>query len=84
MLYAILGLILLASCSGQSGSDRNCVVQGTPTQLTERVVLAQCGDGSICVGACGGTQDSNNPTTTNDNDTTDSNNTTKNNFPPPT
>lgn len=71
LLTALFMALFFVACSGQSGSDRTCeITPGSFQPITDRISLAQCGDGSVCIGACGGTQDSNNP----DNSTNDSNN----------
>jgi hypothetical protein len=74
---------IIGGCSGQSGSDRECqIVPGSFEPITDRIALAQCGDGSVCIGACGGTQDSGN--TTDVNNPVDSNNRTTIVNPTPT
>jgi hypothetical protein len=81
MLHSLLllaAVLLFGACSDGGDSVRTCEIVAPPTQITERISLAQCGDGSVCIGACGGTQDSNNPTS--DDDTT----TTTTKFPRPT
>jgi hypothetical protein len=79
LLGTAAGFVLLGGCSGGGDANRTCEIVAPPTQVTDRISLAQCGDGTVCIGACGGTQDSNNPTS--DDDTT---RTTINNFPTPT
>jgi len=85
-LLAGIGLgLILGGCSGQSGSDRKCeIIPGSFEPITDRISLAQCGDGSVCIGACGGTQDSNNPDNSNQGNPVDSNNRTTFVNPTPT